>query len=143
MLCVDDNHCRCLCGRASCDWIRPLPQDTALASDADERAPVLPDRDALAATLTPVSGPAAAAISHAIRAAEVRAAALTSLQLVDRGFDAIEDAIAVYRSGGQITSADTSAWLAVPLTALPVRDLAWRRLWTPRMPRPISGCGLT
>lgn len=123
ILSVDDGHCRCLCGDPACDWTAPLP--------APVGSQVLADREALAATLDSATGPVAAAVANAVRAAERRAGPLARSrpqQLVETGHDAVDEAIAAYTSGGQLTNPDTVAQLAVTLKALPVRDYAWARM---------------
>jgi Domain of unknown function (DUF4192) len=98
-----------------------------------------PDRDAVAATLTPPTGAAASAMDEAIERACVRAEALMDrarrsgsggpLRLVvSQGRRAVREAIRVYRGGGRITSEDRIAWLAVSLIHLAVRDDAWARM---------------
>jgi hypothetical protein len=98
-----------------------------------------PDRDAVAATLAPVTGEAASAMGQAIERACLRAE-----ELVDRaqrsgtgnpmrlaigeGRRAVRRAIGVYRGGGRITDEDGLAWLAVSLVHLAVRDDAWARM---------------
>jgi uncharacterized protein DUF4192 len=111
-----------------------------------------PDRESLASTLAPVTGPQAKAMDQATQRACERAAALAAkasrqgsrdpLRLViDEGRRAVREAIGSYREGGRISEDDRLAWLAVTLANLPVRDDAWarmepghrdahRRLWT-------------
>lgn len=111
---------------------------------------VLPDREALAATLARPTGQQAKSIRAAARRAEDRARQLTATAanpqaarrlLIDHGRSAIQEAIRTYRDGGTIASDDQIAWLALTLASLPVRDDAWarmdpahtdahRRLWT-------------
>jgi len=98
-----------------------------------------PDRDAVAATLAPLTGEAARSMDQAIERACVRAQALIDraqrkgpgnpLRLaINAGRRAVREAITVYRRGGRITDEDTFAWLAVSLIHLAVRDDAWARM---------------
>jgi hypothetical protein len=127
--------CRCLCGDPSCEASAPVP----VLSPGFGR--VLPDRAALAATLAPVTGPAAAAADREIQDAAARATVLTTREVFERGYRAVSGAISAYRAGGQAISGRALAELAVPLSAVPMRDIAWawmdpefaadhQRLWT-------------
>ena len=98
-----------------------------------------PDRAALASTLAPVTGAAAAAMEQATSRARAREAGLTGQApgrtggsatgpVVVAGRRAVADALAVYRAGGQLTDDDQLAWLSVVLAHLPVRDDAWSRM---------------
>lgn len=98
---------------------------------------VLPDRAALAATIAPPAGQAAASAQAAAERAEARARQLTAAApdprvglrlLITEGRSAVAAAIATYREGGTITSDDEIAWLALTLRSLPVRDDAWARM---------------
>jgi hypothetical protein len=109
-----------------------------------------PDRAALAASLAPLTGPAAESAGRATeralrRAGEFIAAAAQEAdgerRLVEAGREAVRAAIGIYRRGGQIADHDQLAWLTVTLADLRVRDDAWarmepkfraahRRLWT-------------
>ncbi len=111
---------------------------------------VLPDREALAATIAPLTGAAAESIRAATERAENRASQLAATApnrqaayrlLTAQGRGAVRKAISTYRTGGAITSDDQIVWLALTLLSLPVRDEAWarmdpahsdahRRLWT-------------
>ena len=133
--CEDGSRCWCLCGDPSCEASAPVP----VLSPGFGR--VLPDRAALAATLAPVTGPAAAAADHEIRRAAARATVLTTREVFERGYMAVSGAISAYRAGGQAISGRALAELAVPLSAVPMRDIAWawmdpefaadhQRLWT-------------
>jgi hypothetical protein len=135
----DGSRCWCLCGHPSCDAAEPIPVPSPGRDQAGR--PVLASRAALAATLAPVTGPAAAAMARQIRSAEARTAGLTVPQLFEQGCTAVSGAISAYRAGGQGISGRQLAELAVPLSALPVRDVAWawmdpefaephQRLWT-------------
>ena len=98
-----------------------------------------PDRDAVAATIAPVTGDAARAMDRAIDRACLRSQALVGraqrcgpgnpLRLaISEGRRAVREAIAGYRGGGRITDEDRLAWLAVSLVHLAVRDDAWARM---------------
>jgi Domain of unknown function (DUF4192) len=100
---------------------------------------VYPDREALARTLAPLTGEAAAAMEQAIDRACVTTRALIDRAgrkqrgdplrpVIDEGRRAVREAIAVYREGGRITDDDRFALLAVSLVNLPVRDDAWARM---------------
>ena len=133
--CEDGSRCWCLCGDPSCEASAPVP----VLSPGFGR--VLPDRAALAATLAPVTGPAAAAADREIQDAAARATVLTTREVFERGYRAVSGAISAYRAGGQAISGRALAELAVPLSAVPMRDIAWawmdpefaadhQRLWT-------------
>jgi hypothetical protein len=99
---------------------------------AEAGLPVLADRAALAATIAPVTGPAAAAMRKATRRAERTATRLLSRdgpRAVDQpGLAAVQDAIRIYRDGGAVSPDARHAWLALVLLRLPVRDDAWARM---------------
>jgi hypothetical protein len=133
--CEDGSRCWCLCGDPSCEASAPVP----VLSPGFGR--VLPDRAALAATLAPVTGLAAAAAGREIQGAAARATVLTAREVFERGCAAVGEAISAYRAGGQAISGRALAELAVPLSGLAVRDIAWawmdpgfaadhQRLWT-------------
>ena len=105
----------------------------------------LPGRDALAATIAPVTGSAAEAMREAATQAERVARRLIAYggppALNRAGLAAVRAAIGVYRDGGSLGPAIGFAWLAQALTRIPIRDDAWarmdpehreahRRLWT-------------
>jgi hypothetical protein len=107
--------------------------------------PILAGRDALAATIAPVTGAAAEAAQQAAEQAERAARRLIASggpkAVEQAGLTAVRAAIGVYRNGGSLTPAIGFAWLALVLTRLRVRDDAWarmdlehhethRRLWT-------------
>ena len=98
-----------------------------------------PDRDAVAATLAPLTGDAARAMDRAIDRACLRTQALVEraqrdgpgnpLRLViSEGRRAVREAVREYRGGGRITDEDRLAWLAVSMGHLAVRDDAWARM---------------
>jgi hypothetical protein len=107
--------------------------------------PVLPGREALAATIAPFTGTAAEAARQAAdqveRAARRLIASGGPKAVEQAGLTAVRAAIGVYRDGGSLTPAVGFAWLALMLTRLRARDDAWarmdlehhephRRLWT-------------
>src|SRR5262249_53426849 len=107
--------------------------------------PVLPGRDAVAATIAPVTGAAAEAMQDATRRAECAARLLIAFgpQALERaGLVAVSSAIGVYREGGSLTPAISFAWLALVLTRIRVRDDAWARM-APGTGRRTAGCGPT
>jgi Domain of unknown function (DUF4192) len=121
---------------------------TLAAAGMDAR----PDRASLAASLAPLTGPAAESMRLATERALRRAEELIpsspapggspsrahgsapslapgSLWLVvEAGREAVRAAIGIYRRGGQITDPDQIAWLTVTLADLRVRDDAWARM---------------
>jgi len=112
------------------------PAAAAMAASGHE---VLGDRDALAATIAPVTGYAAEAMKRETRRAERIAAMLIAgttgtdspagrRPVVDRGLKAVQAAITTYREGGSIEHGCQFAWLALVLTSLRVRDDAWARM---------------
>ena len=105
----------------------------------------LPDRDALAATIAPFTGPDAERMRRAAQRAERAASRLVSCSglkaLENLGLSVVGAAIETYRKGESVAPAARHAWLALVLTRLRVRDDAWarmdpmyrdahRRLWT-------------
>ncbi len=138
-----------LCGEPSCCPAEGMPFDDAghpaSAVLADAGLPVLPGREALAATIAPLTGPVAEAMAQATRRAERVAARLTatgrSPALYGPGLAAVRTMVQAYRDGRMISSPVRHAWLALVLTSVRVRDDAWarmdpdhreahRRLWT-------------
>jgi hypothetical protein len=99
---------------------------------------VLASRDALAATVAPVTGEAAISMRKATRAARQRAARLAARAgkgerarrrvLREAGLKAVADAITLYRSGGRLKSHKDAAWLSLSLESLQVRDDAWAQM---------------
>jgi hypothetical protein len=115
----------------------PAAHDVSAALAAGSGQPVLSSRDDLAAQIAPVTGPAAQTMRRETALAEQAAARLladstrsatTARPVIDRGLDAVQDAITVYRNGGTIQHASEFAWLALALTTLRVRDDAWARM---------------
>ena len=138
-----------LCSEPSCCPADGVPFDAAghpaARLLASQGLPVLAGRDALAATIAPVTGAEAEAMVEATRQAERAASriiAATGPAALDApGLAAVRSAIEVYREGGSITPAVGHTWLALVLTRLRIRDDAWarmdpahhvahRRLWT-------------
>jgi len=125
-----------LCGDPSCCPVGGVPvhaaDHPAVQAMTAAGAQALPGREALAATLAPVTGPDAWAMARATRRAERDAAGMAAaaegLHVLDReGLSAVQAAITAYRNG-QTVSRSKHAWLSVVLTRLPVRDDAWARM---------------
>jgi hypothetical protein len=99
---------------------------------------VLASREALAATVAPVSGEAADSMRRATSAARRRATRIVARagddgragQRLLRGLSlkAVADALALYWAGGEFQSHRNAAWLALSLLSLRVRDDAWSRM---------------
>lgn len=111
------------------------PSTTAVAAAATYAGQVaLPDRQALAARVEPVTGAARTAMAAATERARHRLADLANgpglrqarqERAVHRaGRAAVRGAARRCRAGGQLAD-DEVAWLGVLLTHLPVRDHAW------------------
>jgi len=115
---------------------------------------VLPSRDALAATVAPVTGADAEAMRQATKQAKRAAARLITRKgpdaLVRPGLTAVSAAIGLYRDGGSMVPTIGFAWLTLVLKQLRIRDDAWarmdphhhaahRRLWTDLVRRAQSG----
>lgn len=145
----DGRYWSYMCRESSCCPPHGTPFDPSAHPAAQALAsadrPVLASRDALAATIAPVTGPQAEAMTEATQRAEraglrlVTTGGMTSLET--QGLTAIRGAIQVYREGGAIRAAIGHAWLALVLLRLRIRDDAWarmdpafcqahRRLWT-------------
>jgi Domain of unknown function (DUF4192) len=105
--------------------------------------PARPDRASLAASLAPVTGPAADSMRQATERALLRTEELIVSHapgsapsptpgglwlVVEAGREAVRSAIGVYRRGGQLTDHDQLAWLSVTIADLRVRDDAWARM---------------
>jgi hypothetical protein len=132
-----------LCQEPACCPAEGVPFDAsahplgeAIAANHGE---VLSSRDALTATVEPVTGAAAEAMKRETARAERIAARLAAgatqadsgtnrHPVVARGLAAVQAAIVQYREGGSIELASTFAWLALVLTNLRVRDDAWARM---------------
>ncbi len=125
-----------LCREPSCCPADGMPFDAAghpaSAVLADAGLPVLPGRDALAATIAPLTGPVAEAMAQAARRAERVAARLTVTggprALDGPGLAAVRMMVQAYRDGRTISSPVRHAWLALVLTSVRVRDDAWARM---------------
>ena len=102
----------------------------------------LPDRDALAATIAPFTGPDAESMQQAAQRAERAASRLVSCSglgaLEKLGLAAVGAAIETYRNGESVVPAARHAWLALVLTRLRVRDG-----WTRCTGRRTAACGST
>jgi hypothetical protein len=110
--------------------------------------PALPGRASLAASLAPLTGPAAESMRRATERALLRTEELIApgsassrapegspsrtpgslWPVVEAGREAVRSAIGIYRRGGQITDHDQLAWLSVTIADLRVRDDAWARM---------------
>jgi Domain of unknown function (DUF4192) len=113
------------------------PEHPAAAALAAAGVAARPDRAALAASLAPLTGPAAESARRATERALRRAGEFIAApaqeadgerRLVEAGREAVRAAIGIYRRGGQITDHDQLAWLTVTLADLRVRDDAWARM---------------
>jgi hypothetical protein len=139
----DSRYWSYLCANPACcpadGTVFDYPSHPAAAAMTVAGLAAYPDRDAVAATLAPLTGAAAWSMDQAIERACVKARSLMDraqrkgpgnpLRLViSQGRRAVREAIGVYRGGGRITDADTFAWLAVSLVHLAVRDDAWARM---------------
>jgi len=132
-----------LCHEPSCCPPEGVPFNTsthpAAATMAASGSAVLSDRDALAATIAPVTGSAAEAMARETRRAERIAVKLmasttgtespaSQRPVTDSGLTAVQAAISTYREGGSIEHYGQFAWLALVLTSLRIRDDAWARM---------------
>ncbi len=101
----------------------------------------LPGRAALEAAVAPLGDPVRTAMRHATARAENRVRTLIAdasragrirrqlpRSVIDDGLRAVSAAISTYRTGGQISSDDEIAWIALTLADLRVRDDAWARM---------------
>jgi Domain of unknown function (DUF4192) len=131
----DGRYWSYICRDPSCCPADGVPldatDDLAVQAMTAAGAQVLPDREALTATLAPVTGPDAEAMARATRRAlrvAVRLLRTEGTRALDReGLSAVQAVIAAYRNG-QTISPRRNAWLSVVLTRLPVRDDAWARM---------------
>lgn len=139
----DGRYWSYLCGNVNCCPPEGTPFDypshPVAAAMTVAGLAAYPDREALAATLAPLTGEAAQEMDQAIERACARMQVLVDraeragggnpLRLaISAGRRAVREAIGVYRGGGTITDADAFAWLLVSLVSLPVRDDAWARM---------------
>ncbi len=130
----------------------PFDPGEVPAALGGQGGPVLASRAAVAASIAPVTGAAAASMRAATRRAEkhvVRVIATVArsgrlgaarTMIAEQGLAAVRDMLGLYRGGG-CADDDQVAWLTVALKDLRVRDDAWarmdparrdahRRLWT-------------
>jgi hypothetical protein len=106
---------------------------------------VMASREALAATIAPLTGPVARTMARATRRAERTAERLLARDgprgIDQPGLAAVRHAVQTYRDGGTLRPDARHAWLALVLVSLRIRDDAWarmdqehreahRRLWT-------------
>jgi hypothetical protein len=139
----DGRYWSYLCREPSCCPAEGVPIGTghpAAAAMAAAGAPVLPDRAALANSVSPLGGIARQSMQQATRRAEAHAVNLLTQAarsgrpgqarrlVIMEGLSAVTDAITTYRRGGRFTTDDQLAWLSVALTSLQVRDDAWARM---------------
>jgi hypothetical protein len=139
----DGRYWSYLCANPACcpaeGTVFDYPSHPAAAAMTVAGLAAYPDRDAVAATLAPLTGAPARSMDQAIERACVKAQSLMDraqrkgpgnpLRLaISQGRRAVREAIEVYRGGGRITDADTFAGLAVSLVHLAVRDDAWARM---------------
>ncbi len=129
----DGRYWSYVCDNPRCCPAEGVPFDAlahpAAAALTTAGIPAYPDRASLSRSLAPVSGPAADSMGQATQRARRRAEQLlTAAAVVQAGRQAVREAIASYRGGGQITADDQLAWLAVVLADLRVRDDAWARM---------------
>jgi hypothetical protein len=132
-----------LCTKPGCCPAEGTPFDPGAESVAAALAaegPVLSSRNELAATIAPVGGETADVMRHATARAMHRAAELlarspqteqgisTRSELVLAGLDAVTQAIACYRRGGQLSAGDDVAWLTLVLREPQVCDITWSRM---------------
>jgi hypothetical protein len=152
----DGRYWSYLCREPSCCPPEGVPVDAkhpAAAAMTAAGAAVLPDRAALAATISPLGGLTRQSMRDATRRAEAHATDLLTQAsrsgrpgdarrlVVMGGLSAVAEALATYRRGGRFATDDQVAWLSLALSSLRVRDDAWarmdaahrdahRRLWT-------------
>jgi hypothetical protein len=130
-----------VCHEPSCCSPEGVPFDhtshPASAALGASGQPILADRDALAATVAPVTGAVADAMRKATSRAERIVAAMSHTAeagtpgrrgVTESGLKAVRGAIGTYRDGRSIELSGHLAWLALVLTSLRVRDDAWARM---------------
>jgi hypothetical protein len=152
----DGRYWSYLCHEPSCC----PPEGVPIAADhpaaeavAAAGGSVLPDRAALAESVSALGGIARQSMRQATGRAEAHLISLLGRAagsgqpgklrrlFVLEGLSAVADAIATYRRGGRFSTDDQVAWLSVALASFQVRDDAWarmdmehrdahRRLWT-------------
>jgi hypothetical protein len=152
----DGRYFSYLCTNPGCcppDGVRfDVSGHPAVAALTAAGMPARPDRASLAASLAPLTGPAAASMRRATERALLRTEELIASSwapgnapsrapestpspapgslwpVVEAGREAVRSAICIYRHGGQITDHDQLAWLSVTVADLRVRDDAWARM---------------
>jgi hypothetical protein len=139
----DGRYWSYLCREPSCcppEGVPVNPRHPAATAMAAAGVPVLPDRAALAASITPLGGITRQSMRQATGRAEEHAADLLTLGsrsgrpravtrlVVLEGLSAVADALRTYREGGRFATDDQVAWLSLALTHLRVRDDAWARM---------------
>jgi hypothetical protein len=133
-----------LCAEPGCCPADGTPYDPAAdpawATMAAAGNQVLGTRDELAAAVAALDGKAGDAARRATRRAEDKASKLIARigrtgkrgqarrLMAAAGIASVTEALATYRRGDRVTSADEIAWLTVVLRDLRVRDDAWSRL---------------
>jgi Domain of unknown function (DUF4192) len=110
----------------------PVAVEMARAAGQDGRRAALPTRAELAATLAPVTGPAARRMSEATRRADRARAGIIArgglIAIYRPGLATVRHALRAYRDGGGMLSDAWHAWLSVVLTVVRIRDDAWARM---------------
>jgi uncharacterized protein DUF4192 len=152
----DGRYFSYLCTNPGCcppDGVRfDVSGHPAVAALTAAGMPARPDRASLAASLAPLTGPAAESMRRATERALLRTEELIASSwapgnaptrapestpspapgslwpVVEAGREAVRSAIRIYRRGGQITDHDQLAWLSVTVADLRVRDDAWARM---------------
>ena len=139
---ADGRYWSYLCTEPDCCPAEGTPFDLAAAPVAAAFAaegPVLGSRDELVASVARVDGKRAtmrrATARAGQRAAELRARPAptghgisTRSEIVLAGLEAVAQAIARYRRGGQLSAGNDAAWLTLVLREPQVRDDAWSRM---------------
>jgi hypothetical protein len=124
-----------LCHDPACCPPEGVPFDTSTLPQGGKYAALglaLPSREALAATIAPVTGTEAQTMAEATVRAEQAAALLTGRHgisaLEEAGLRAVQAAIGLYRGGGSLPGPTAHAMLALVLRRVRVRDDAWARM---------------
>jgi hypothetical protein len=154
---ADGRYWSYLCYEPQCCPADGVPFDAlahpAAAALTTAGLPAYPDRAALSRSLAPFVGAAAESMSQATRRAVLRAEQLVAgawrpaagqfcgpgasgrtaaadamRPFIQAGRQAVRDAIASCRNGGNFADDDQVAWLTVVLADLRVRDDAWARM---------------
>src|SRR5208282_1916627 len=131
-----------VCGDKACCPAAGVPFDVSApaAPAAAAGSPVLPDRAAVAARVSPLGGITAESMRQATRRAErhvtqllakvrksARRGAVRHL-IAAEGLAEVGATIAAYRAGGRYATDYQVAWVTVALRDLRVRDDAWARM---------------